>query len=87
MLNLNGYYDIKVVEIVFSGHDNLGFFEDKSVFIYNPHNDTYDSTHSLYECCNAFIKKLQVGTQVIEYATAYIYTLDRQLINQFTVLD
>jgi hypothetical protein len=87
MLKVNSYYDVKVVEIVFSGNDSLGFFEDKITFIYNPCNDKFDSQHDLYTCCENCIKELQVGTQTIEHAIAYVYTLDRQLINQFNVLD
>jgi hypothetical protein len=87
MYKINSYYDVKVVEIVFTGHDSLGFLEDKITFIYSPRDNKFDSKHNLYDLCEDCIKELQVGTQTIESATAYVYTLDRQLVNQFSVLD
>lgn len=82
---VNDFYNVNLVEVIFSGHDNLGFFEDKVTFIYNPHDDLYDSTHSIYDCCEKVIKELQV--QTIECATAKVYTLDYRYIYEFIVLD
>ena len=33
---VNDFYNVNLIEVIFSGNDNTGFFEDKITFIYNP---------------------------------------------------
>lgn len=86
MMRVTSYYDVKVVEIAISGDDNLGFFEDKICFIYNPLEDMHNGKNSLYDLCEQQINELNLGSQCIYNAVATVYTLDRQLINTFDVL-
>lgn len=84
---VNDFYNVNLVEVIFSGTDSLGFFEDKVTFIYNPHDDLYDSTHAICDCCEKIVKDMQIGTQTIAHAIAKVYTLDYRYVYEFIVLD
>lgn len=85
-MKVTSYYDVKVVEIAISGEDNLGYFEDKICFIYNPLEDMKNGNHSLYNLCEKQVNELNLGSQTIYNAFATVYTLDRQVVNSFDVL-
>ena len=85
-MKVTSYYDVKVVEIIISGEDNIGFFEDKICFIYNPLEDMHNGNHSLYDLCEKQVNELNIGSQCIYNAFATVYTLDRQVVNSFDVL-
>lgn len=88
MMKVTSYYDVKVVEIAISGTDNIGYFEDKITFIYNPVEDAHDGRNSLYTFCEQVVKEYEVNldNQCLYNAFATVYTLDRQEVNKFDVL-
>lgn len=86
MMDVTSYYDVKVVEITISGNDDLGYFEDKITFIFDNLHDNTNGRNTLYQICEKKVNDLMVGTQTIYNAFAIVYTLDRQVINQFDVL-
>ena len=86
MMKVTSDYDVKVVEIVISGNDNIGYFEDKICFIYNPLEDMHNGKQSLYDLCEKQVNELNIGSQCIYNAFATVYTLDRQVVNSFDVL-
>jgi hypothetical protein len=93
MKKIKDYYLIKVVEIEINGGnitDENDFFEDKITFIFDPLEDSKNGTHSLYDLCekevNEYMKENYNNENVFINAFAKIYTLNRQLVNQFDVL-
>lgn len=88
MIRMNNIDEFVMVQIDIQGNDNLGYFDDVVKFIIEKKIDLGGSEHiSIYDICEKEVKQLNVGSQTIDYAVAYIYDLNGNLLNQFNVLD
>ncbi len=89
MIRVENYYDVKVIEIEIVAEDKHGLLEDKITFIYNPKDDMNGSHfHSIYDLCENEVNDYFHNFYLLEIVSAFarVYTLDRQLVNQFDVL-
>lgn len=77
---------IEIVQIDVQGNDNLGYFDDVIKLIIENYIDL-DKNTSIYDICKREVESLNTGSQTIDYAMAYVYDINGNLLNQFTVLD
>ena len=88
MIKIDNIDKFVMVQIDIQGSDNLGYFSDIIKFIIEKEIDLGGSKHTtIYDICEKEVNQLNVGNQTIDYAMAYIYDLNGNLLNQFYVLD
>lgn len=86
MIRVENTSAIEIVQIDVQGNDDLGYFDDVIKLIIENYIDL-DKNTSIYDICKREVESLNVGSQTIDYATAYVYDINGNLLNQFTVLD
>lgn len=86
MIRVENTSAIEVIQIEVQGNDNLGYFSDVIRLIIENHIDL-DKNTSIYDICKREVEALNIGSQTIDYAMAYVYDINGNLLNQFTVLD
>ena len=84
MIRVENTNAIEIVQIDVQGNDNLGYFDDVIKLIIENYIDL-DKNTSIYDICKREVESLNYGSQTIDYAMAYVYDINGNLLNQFTV--